>query len=188
MKKSIIGFVMGALLLTTVSAESAGTVKKTRYYKQRQQGYEKALKLVAEKKTMHNEFEDAIMLRMYEWWANWKPDYEGWLKCADSLYASDSIIDAIGPEPQVYKDYRLSMKGQRDACEMDMGPIENCVVGGNTVAINYKMYMTPKADMGHLKKGQTVVLEVTEFNHFDNVEGYDVPMVTYLELHASSME
>lgn len=120
--------------------------------------------------------------RIYGWWANWKPDYEAWLKCADSLYADSCIIDAIGEKPQIFKDYKLSMKGQRDAFDMDMWPIQSCVVDGDTIAFNYRMYMTPKADMGPMKKGQTIVLKVSEFNTFAEVDGYDCPMVVHLQL------
>ena len=155
------------------------------YYEARQEGFRKALKDIQENRAGRTDFENAMMRRIYEWWANWKPDYEGWLRCADSLYASSAIIDAIGPEPQIYKDYRDSMKGQRDAFDMDMGPIQTCVVEGDTIAFNYKMYMTPKADMGPVKKGQTVVLKVSEFNTFANVEGYEEPMVVHLQLLAT---
>lgn len=162
-------------------------MEKTIYYQHRQEGYQKALEEVKANKEGRSEFECFMKERIYRWWANWKPDYEGWLECADGLYASTAIIDAIGPEPQVYKDYRASMKGQRDAFDMDMGPIETCVVEGYTIAFNYKMYMTPKADMGPMKKGQTIVLKVSEFNTFDKVEGYDEPMVIHLQLIASGL-
>lgn len=52
------------------------------------------------------------------------------------------------------------MKGQRDAFDMDMGP---------------------------MKKGQTIVLKVSEFNTFANVEGYEEPMVVHLQLIASGL-
>ena len=61
------------------------------------------------------------------------------------------------------------------------------MVEDNTVAFNYRMYMTPKADMGPMKKGQTVVLKVSEFNTFANVEGCDEPMVVHLQLIASGL-
>lgn len=154
------------------------------FYQQRQEGYQNILKEIAENAKGRSQFENVILQRMYEWWANWKPDYEGWLQCADSLYANTAIIDAIGADPQVYKEYRASMKGQRDAFDMDMGPIQTCVVEGDTVAFNYRMYMTSKADMGSMKKGQTIVLKVSEFNTFSNVDGYDKPMVVHLQLLA----
>lgn len=78
------------------------------------------------------------------------------------------------------------MKYQRDAFSMDMGPIEQCVVEGDTVCIFYKMYMTFKADMMGRKKGDVSVLKVTEFNTFDVVDGYDKPMVVHLNLTASA--
>lgn len=158
------------------------------YYQQRQEGYQKILAEIKVNAAGRSKFENAITEHIYRWWAQWKPDYEGWLKCADSLYASSAVIDAIGSEPQIYADYRQSMKNQRDAFDMDMGPIQTFVVEGDTVAFNYRMYMTPKADMGPLKKGQTVVLKVSEFNTFDNVEGYDEPMVVHLQLIATGLE
>ncbi|MDD6363532.1 MAG: hypothetical protein PUG18_09865 [Lachnospiraceae bacterium] len=157
-------------------------MNESKYYQERQEGYQRILEEVKAGKSGRSDYENTILCRIYEWWANWKPDYEGWLACADDLYADTAIIDAIGPEPQQYKDYRASMKGQRDAFEMDMGPIETCVVEGDTVAFNYKMYMTPKKDMGPMKKGSTLVLKVSEFNTFANVEGYDKPMVVHLQL------
>lgn len=163
-------------------------MEKTIYYEQRQEGYQKILAEIRENKAGRTDFENTMLQRIYEWWANWKPDYEGWLQCADSLYANTAIIDAIGDQPQVYRDYRAAMKGQRDAFTMDMGPIQTCVVEGDTIAFNYKMYMTPKMDMGKLKKGETVVLKVSEFNTFSHVEGYDKPMVTHLQLIAAGLE
>lgn len=65
---------------------------------------------------------------------------------------------------------------------MDMGPIEQCVVENDTVCIFYKMYMTFKGDMFGRKKGDEIVLKVTEFNTFDYVDGYDEPMVVHLNL------
>ncbi|WP_315108883.1 hypothetical protein [Clostridium intestinale] len=161
---------------------------ETIYGKQRKEGYEKVLEEVKSNSANRSDFENAIKLRMFSWWSSWVPDYEGWLKIADGLYASECVIDAIGPEPQIYKDYRASMKHQRDAFDMDMGPIENCVVEGDTVALDYKMYMTPKVNMDKMQKGSTIVLKVTEFNKFDNVLGYDVPMVINLKLIASGLE
>ncbi len=162
-------------------------MKETIYYQQRQEGYQKVLREISENKAGCTQFENVMKCRIFEWWANWKPDYGGWLQCADSLYADTCVIDAIGPEPQIYKDYRAAMKHQRDAFDMDMGPIQTCVVEGDTIAFNYKMYMTPKADMGRLKKGQTVVLKVSEFNTFAEVDGYDEPMVVHLQLIASGL-
>lgn len=162
-------------------------MEKISYEQQRREGYAKVLAEMKENPKGRSSFENEILRRIYEWWANWKPDYEGWLKCADSLYADSAIIDAIGEEPQRYADYRVSMKGQRDAFDMDMGAIQTCVVEGDTVAFNYKMYMTPKLDMGQLKKGQTVVLKVSEFNTFAEIAGYEKPMVVHLQLIASGM-
>ncbi len=87
--------------------------------------------------------QDEMVKRMYDWWGTWQPDYEGWLKCADSLYAPNAIINAIGGE-QIYKDYRTSMKDQRDRCSMEMGPILQSIVSDDTVALIYDMYLIPK--------------------------------------------
>lgn len=163
-------------------------MKETIYYTQRQQGYENVLKEIEKNAAGCSDFENRIKERIYRWWASWEPDYEGWLKCADSLYADSCIIDAIGSEPQIYKDYRTSMKAQRDTFEMDMGPIQTCVVEGDTIAFNYRMYMTPKADVGNLKKGHTVVIKVSEFNTFAQVDGYAEPMVVHLQLIATGVE
>ena len=163
-------------------------MNETIYFTQRQQGYENVLKEIQENAAECSDFENVMKERIYRWWANWKSDYEGWLKCADSLYADSCIIDAIGPEPQIYKDYRTSMKSQRDAFDMDMGPIQTCVVEGDTIAFNYRMYMTPKFDMGKMEKGRTIVLKVSEFNTFAEVDGYDEPMVVHLQLIASGLK
>lgn len=71
---------------------------------------------------------------------------------------------------------------------MDMGPVQTYVVEGDTIAFNYKMYMTPRFDMGSMKKGKTIVLKVSEFNTFANVEGYAEPMVVHLQLIATGLE
>lgn len=157
-------------------------MEETVYYKQRQEGYAKVLEEIKNGNTGRTDFENAIKERTFRWWANWKPDYEGWLECADGFYAKSCVIDAIGSTPQIYQDYRASMKFQRDAFIMDMGAIDNCVVEGDTVAISYLMYLTAKADMGELKAGMTMTLKVTEFNKFAKIEGYDDPMVVYLLL------
>ena len=49
------------------------------------------------------------------------------------------------------------------------------------------MYMTPKLDIGTIKKGNTIMLKVSEFNTFAEVDGYDKPMVIHLQLIASGM-
>jgi hypothetical protein len=163
-------------------------MSETIYYGQRQESYQKMLKEIEANISKCSDFESVMKERIFRWWANWKPDYEGWLKCADSLYADSCIIDAIGSEPQIYKDYRAAMKGQRDAFEMDMGPVQTCVVEGDTIAFNYKMYMAPKSDMHNMKKGETIVLKVSEFNTFDYVEGYEEPMVVHLQVIASGLD
>lgn len=158
------------------------------YFKQRQDGYKKVLADIKVNAHNRTEFENAIVEKIYRWWAEWKPDYEGWLKVADWLYASECVIDAIGETPQIYKDYRAAMKHQRDTFTMDMGPIDNCLVEGDTLAISYNMYLTAKADMGPLKAGTTYKIKVSEFNKFANVKGYDEPMVVHLLLTSTKPE
>ncbi len=161
-------------------------MSETIYFKQRQEGYKKVLADIKSNVRNRTEFENAIVEKIHRWWAEWKPDYEGWLKVADWLYASDCIIDAIGDKPQIYKVYRAAMKYQSDTFAMDMGPIDNCIVEGDTLAISYIMYLTAKADMGPLKKGVTYPIKVTEFNKFANVDGYDEPMVVHLLLTSTT--
>lgn len=152
----------------------------------RQDGYRKMTEQMKNNDLGRSDFENAIVEKIYRWWRDWKPDYEGWLRCADSLYRPDCIIDAIGPKPQVYSDYREAMRHQRDAFLMDMGEIERCVVEKDTVAIFYKMYMTPRSDLGALKKGETYVIKVTEFNTFSPADDGKDPMVNHLLLIATS--
>ena len=153
----------------------------------RHEGYERIAKEIG-KITDKTPFSDIIKERFFRAWDEWKPDYEGWLKWSDGLYAPDAKIIAIGEKPQDFHDYQKSMKGQRDAFSMDMGEIENCVVEKDTIAISYKMYMTAKADYGNLKKGVCYIIKVTEFNTFSNVAGYKEPMVTRLDLIATGFE
>ena len=120
--------------------------------------------------------QDEMLKRMIDWWGNWVPDYEGWLKIADDLYAPDAIINAIGGE-QKYSVYRLSMKDQRDKCDMEMGPIQQAIVDEDTVALVYEMYLMPKQAGGQV----TFKMMVTEFNHFEMVDGK--LMVTRLDLY-----
>ncbi len=120
--------------------------------------------------------QDEMEKRMYDWWGTWQPDYEGWLKCADSLYAPNAIINAIGGE-QIYSDYRNSMKGQRDRCTMEMGPILQSIVNDDTVSLVYDMYLTPKG----IENPPVFKMTVTEFNKFDMVDGK--LMVTRLDLY-----
>lgn len=70
---------------------------------------------------------------------------------------------------------------------MNMGPIDNCIVEGDTVAISYNMYLTAKADMGLLKAGITYKIKVAEFNKFAYVNDEDKePMVVNLLLTATT--
>ena len=120
--------------------------------------------------------QDEMLKRMYDWWGQWQPDYEGWLKVADSLYAPQAVINAIGGE-QRYCDYRNSMKEQRDRCSMEMGPLLHAIADEDTVALVYNMYLTPKGMEG----APTFSMMVTEFNHFEEVDGK--LMVTRLDLY-----
>lgn len=162
-------------------------MEETIYGKQRREGYEKVLQEIKENKAGRTLEENAIKEKIFRWWAEWKPDYEGWLVCADSLYAPGCMIDAIGDKPQVYKNYRLAMKHQRDTFIMDMGPIDKCVVEGDTLAISYNMCLTAKETMGPLEKGMTYKIKVTEFNRFSFVNGKDKdPMVVELLLTSTT--
>ena len=122
------------------------------------------------------ELSDQIKLQLFDWWGNWQPDYDSWLKIADGLYAEDADITAIGGETQKYSDYRVAMKSQRDQVEMEMGPIMNIAVDGNTATLVYHMYLTPKAS-----PDTTFDTIVTEFNTFNEVDGE--LMVTDLHLY-----
>lgn len=121
--------------------------------------------------------EEEILNRLVVSWGDWKPDYEGWLNWSNGLYTPDSSITAIG-EKQVFHDYQISMKDQRDACDMEMGPIMNITVSGNEAALVYYMYLTPKGT------DKTMRIIVTEFNTFKMVDGK--LMVTDLHLYTHS--
>ncbi|WP_338839183.1 hypothetical protein [Flavobacterium ginsenosidimutans] len=132
---------------------------------------------------MDKSFQEKIKNRLYEAWEEWKPDYDDWLKWSRSLYSPDAIIFAIGEKPQIFSEYQQSMKVQRDAFIMDMGPIESCVVQGNVIAISYNMYLTQKSEiMGLLPTGKKAMIRVAEFNTFEEMPGFDKPMVVKLEV------
>jgi hypothetical protein len=117
--------------------------------------------------------------RLYEAWDAWKPGYEDWLQWSDTLYAPDAVMIAMdGDTPERFRDYQAKMKGFRDAYQMEMGPIERCIVADGVTAHTYMMHMTPKA----AGADKTIHIPVTEFNHFADVAGYDKPMVVKLEL------
>ena len=118
--------------------------------------------------------EEEILNRLVIAWGDWKPDYEGWLDWSNSLYTPDSSITAIGGT-QTFRDYQASMKDQRDACDMEMGPIMNITVSGNEAALVYNMYLTPKGT------NTTMSMLITEFNTFEIVDGK--LMVTDLHLY-----
>lgn len=118
--------------------------------------------------------EEEILNRLVVSWGDWKPDYEGWLDWSNGLYTPDSSITAIGGT-QAFGDYQISMKDQRDACDMEMGPIMNITVSGNEAALVYYMYLTPKGT------DTTMSMIITEFNTFEMVDGK--LMVTDLHLY-----
>lgn len=121
--------------------------------------------------------QDQIKQRMDIAWGEWKPDYEGWVKWSNSLYAPDATINAIGANVQKFRDYQASMKHQRDAFTMEMGPIFHMIVENNVVALVYHMYLTPK----NVENAPTYDMLVTEFNTLEEIGG--VLMVTHLDLY-----
>lgn len=153
------------------------------FKEQRIAGYQNVLK---ENKN-ETAFEKTIKEKIFKWWAEWIPDYEGWCRIAEWLYAPHAQIKAIGDAPQDFQDYEKSMKGQRDFFTMDMGPIEEPVVEGDTIAFHYSMYLTPKMDMNSFVKGKTMVIEVTEFNTFGH-ENEANPQVMQLTLMTTQMK
>lgn len=121
---------------------------------------------------------EEIYDRMMISWGQWQPDYEGWLKWSDDLYAADAVISAIGDNDQKFRDYQASMREQRERCSMEMGPIMQATVDDNGVmALIYYMYLTPKGVEG----APTFAMLVTEFNKFEEVDGR--LMVTRLDLY-----
>ncbi len=118
--------------------------------------------------------EDRIRQRLYTWWGEWQPDYEGWLQCANDLYAEDATIYAIGGE-QKFSEYKVSMKGQRSLYTMEMGPIQQMTVDGNTATLVYTMYLTAKGG------SKPMSMLITEFNTFEEIDGR--LMVTRLDLY-----
>lgn len=121
--------------------------------------------------------QEQIANRMYIAWGEWQPDYEGWMKWSDGLYAPDAMISAIGAEDQKFHDYQASMKEQRDRCSMEMGPILQMTVADNVAALVYEMYLTPKG----IDNAPTFSMMVTEFNKLEEVDGG--LMVTRLDLY-----
>jgi len=130
----------------------------------------KLLRVEAAEKAMRAEpqnLQEQIKQRLYEAWGSWQPDYEGWLKWSDGLYLPDATIMAIGDTPQKFHDYQASMKQQRDACFMEMGPIMQMTVEGNVASLVYEMYLTPKG----VENAPTFKMMITEFNTFEIVDG-----------------
>lgn len=120
---------------------------------------------------------EEIKKRLIIAWADWQPDYSGWLNWSSSLYAEDATISAIGDTEQMFHEYQDSMKGQRDACSMEMGPILNIIVEDNVAALVYHMYLTPKNE----QNAPTFDMYVTEYNTLEMVDGK--LMVTHLEVY-----
>ena len=87
-------------------------MNETIYFKQRQEGYKKVLTDIQTNAMNRTDFENSIIEKIYRWWAEWKPDYEGWLKIADRLYADECVIDAIGDEPN--KDTASTVKCSKE--------------------------------------------------------------------------
>lgn len=119
--------------------------------------------------------EGKIMDLLITAWGEWQPDYEGWIKWSNGLYAENATIDAIDGEKN-FRDYQVSMKDQRDACSMEMGPIMQMTVEGNVAALVYHMYLTPKVE-----NAPTFDMIVTEFNTVEEIDGK--LMVTHLDLY-----
>ncbi len=132
-----------------------------------------------EKSTPVKSLSEKAKDRLYEAWDAWKPGYEDWIDWSNGLYAPDAVMVAMdGDEPEVFSQYQAKMKHFRDRFDMEMGTIERCIVADGVTAHTYKMYMTPKGQGAD----RTVVIPVTEFNHFAEVPGYDEVMVVKLEL------
>jgi len=132
-----------------------------------------------EKSVYTKSFTERAKERLYEAWDAWKPGYEDWVAWSDTLYAPDAVMIAMdGDTPELFRDYQTKMKGFRDAFDMEMGTIERCIAADGITAHTYKMYMTPKGQ----GPDKTIVIPVTEFNHFGELPGYDKPMVVKLEL------
>ena len=110
--------------------------------------------------------ESQLKYRLVKAWADWQPDYQGWLAWSDTLYAPDSVIEAIGGE-QSFTDYQASMKLQREKATMAMGPITDFALEGNTAIIHYHMYLTSDGIIGKTTKD----INVTERNTFDEIDG-----------------
>jgi hypothetical protein len=135
--------------------------------------------ITVEKSIMTKSFSERAKDRLYEAWDAWKPGYEDWLEWSNSLYAPDAVMIAMdGDKPELFRDYQAKMQHFRDQFTMEMGVIDRCIVADGITAHTYQMYMTPKGQ----GKDKTVVIPVTEFNHFAEVDGYDKPMVVKLEL------
>lgn len=121
---------------------------------------------------------EQIKQRLIVAWGEWQPDYEGWMKWSNSLYAENATINAGGMTngEQRFKDYQAGMKLQRDACTMQMGPIMKMIVEDNIAVLIYHMYLTPKA----VDNAPTIDMLVTEFNTLEMLDGK--LMVTHLDL------
>lgn len=162
-----------AILIAVIVPLSVSSVKSSNAAKDaansqalREQAYEEV------KDIPQNSIEDKIKVRLIKAWADWQPDYEGWIEWSNSLYASNAVIDAIGGE-QAFADYQKSMKTQREKSKMAMGPIwDDMSITGYVATLHYHMYLTSG------NKTQDVI--VTEINTFQEIDG--VLMVVRLDL------
>ena len=161
-------------------------LNETACERRRREGYEAVLEEIRANRKNRSDFENAIVEKIHRWWKEWVPDYEGWCKIADWLYAEDCMMKCNEGPKELFRDYRAGMRHQRDTFTMEMGHIEKYVVEGDTIAISYDMYLTPKADMGPFKAGVTCVAKVTEFNTFKEIPGSE-PMVSNLLLNICPM-
>lgn len=145
----------------------------------------KQLRMEAAERAMQvtpRNLQERIKQRLYEAWGSWQPDYEGWLKWSDDLYLPNSTIMAIGDNEQLFHDYQASMKLQRDACVMEMGPIMQMTVENNTASLVYLMYLTPKG----MNNAPTFSMMITEYNQFVEIDGK--LMVSHLDLFTDGGE
>jgi len=132
-----------------------------------------------QKSTYVKSFTERAKERLYEAWDAWKPGYEDWIEWSNGLYAPDALMVAMdGDTPELFSAYQAKMKHFRDGFDMRMGTIERCVAADGVTAHTYRMFMTPKGQA----EDATVVIPVTEFNHFAELPGHDRPMVVKLEL------
>lgn len=147
----------GPMLFATVDAETQQVINRCK--EQRIAAYEQV------KTEDDGSVEQKIKQKIYRAWAEWVPDYAGWLNWSDDLYLSDATIVAIGGE-QPFKEYQKSMEEQRKAYRMEMGPIDTYSCKGNVVDITYQMYLIPRTLRMKIATGACRVITVHEVNTF----------------------